>query len=95
MNYFELTENLAFGSQPGRKDMASLVNKGIKTLVNLRFADEEEPELPPEAERKAAEELGMNFVHIPVSASNMDDALSEEIHEALHEARKDGPVFVH
>ena len=95
MNYFELTETLAFGSQPGRKDMESLANKGIKTLVNLRFADEEEPELPPEEERKAAEDLEMNFVHIPVNATNMDDALSGEIHEALREARKDGPVFVH
>ena len=95
MHYFELAENLAFGSQPGRKDMESLANKGIITLVNLRFADEEEPELPPEAERIAAQELGMNFVHIPVSAANMDDPLSGEIHEALHEARKDGPVFVH
>ena len=95
MHYFELAENLAFGSQPGRKDLESLANKGIITLVNLRFADEEEPELPPEAERIAAQELGMNFVHIPVSAANMDDALSGEIHEALHEARKDGPVFVH
>ena len=83
MHYFELAENLAFGSQPGRKDLESLANKGIITLVNLRFADEEEPELPPEAERIAAQELGMNFVHIPVSAANMDDALSGEIHEAL------------
>ena len=95
MDYFELAENLVFGSQPGRKDMESLANKGIKTLVNLRFADEEEPELPPDAEREAARELGMDFVNIPVNAATMNDALSGQIHEALREARKDGPVYVH
>ena len=95
MEYFELAENLVFGSQPGRKDMESLADKGIRTLINLRFADEEEPELPPEAEREAAQELGMNFVNIPVSAANMNDALSGQINETLREARNDGPVYVH
>ena len=95
MDYFELAENLVFGSQPGRKDLEHLADNGIKTLVNLRFADEEEPELLPDAEREAAQELGMNFVNIPVNAANMNDALSGQIHEALREARKDGPVYVH
>lgn len=95
MEYFDLAENLVFGSQPGRKDMESLADKGIKTLVNLRFADEEEPELPPESEREAAQELGMNFVNIPVNAANISDELSAEIHQKLGEARKDGPVYVH
>lgn len=95
MDYFELAENLVFGSQPGRKDMEHLADKGINTMVNLRFADEEEPELTPEAERKAAQDLGMNFVNIPVNASTMNDALAGKIHEALREARKDGPVYVH
>lgn len=95
MEYFELAENLVFGRQPGRKDMESLAGKGIRTLINLRFADEEESELPPDAEREAAQELGMNFVNIPVNAATMNDALSGQIHEALREARKDGPVYVH
>ena len=89
MDYFELADNLAFGSQPSRKDMETLANKGIKTLVNLRSADEEEPE------RKAAQQLGMNFVNIPVNAATMNDVLSGRIHKALRKARKDGPVYVH
>lgn len=95
MDYIELAENLVFGSQPGRKDLEHLADKGIKTLVNLRFADEEEPELPPDAEREAARELGMDFVNIPVNAATMNDVLSRKIHEALREAKKDGPVYVH
>lgn len=95
MEYIELAENLVFGSQPGRKDLKHLADKGIKTLVNLRFADEEEPELPPDVEREAAQELGMDFVNIPVSAATMNDALSGQIHEALREAKKDGLVYVH
>ncbi|MDE0330474.1 MAG: sulfur transferase domain-containing protein [Nitrospinae bacterium] len=95
MDSFNLAENLVFGSQPGRKDMERLADVGIKTVVNLRFADEEEPELPPDAERESAQELGMNFVHIPVSAANISDELSGEIHQKLSEARKDGPVYVH
>ena len=90
-----MAENLVFGSQPGRKDLKHLADKGIKTLVNLRFADEEEPELPPDVEREAAQELGMDFVNIPVSAATMNDALSGQIHEALREAKKDGLVYVH
>ncbi len=95
MNYFELAENLAFGGQPNREDMESLARRGIKTLVNLRLADEGESELPPDAEEKAARELGMDFVHIPVSVSTMNDALSKEIGETIRGARKGGPVFVH
>lgn len=95
MDYIELAENLVFGSQPGRKDLEHLADKGIKTLVNLRFADEEEPELPPDAEREAARELGMDFVNIPVNAANVNDELAGEVHEALREAKKDGPVYVH
>jgi len=95
MEYFELAENLVFGRQPGRKDMQTLADQGIRTLVNVRMADEEEPELPPDAEREAAHELGMNFVHIPVNAANIGDELSGEIHQKLREARKDGPVYVH
>ena len=95
MEYFELAENLVFGRQPGRKDMQTLAAQGIRTLVNVRMADEEEPELPPDAEREAAHELGINFVHIPVNAANMSDELSGEIHQKLSEARKDGPVYVH
>ncbi len=95
MDYIELADNLVFGSQPGRKDMESLANKGIKTLVNVRSADEEEPDLPPDAEREAAHELGMNFLHIPATADNISDELSAEIHQKLSEARKDGLVYVH
>lgn len=74
--------------------MEALAKKGIKTVVNLRLADEGEAELPPEAEA-AARELGMNFAHIPVGAETMNDALAGKIHETLAEARKEGPVFVH
>ena len=95
MDYFELAENLVFGSQPRRKDLKHLADKGIKTLVNLRLADEEEPELPPDAEREAARELGMDFVNIPVNAATINDALSGQIHKVLRQARKDGPVYVH
>ena len=95
MNYFDLAENLAFGGQPNREDMEALAKKGIKTVVNLRLADEGEAELPPEAEAAAARELGMNFAHIPVGAETMNDALAGKIHETLAEARKEGPVFVH
>ena len=48
--------------------MEALAKKGIKTVVNLRLADEGEAELPPKAEEAAARELGMNFAHIPVGA---------------------------
>ncbi len=95
MGYFELAENLVFGSQPGKTDMKILADKGIKFVVNVRSADEEELELPLDAERKAACELGMNFVHIPVNADSINEELSTEIHQTLHKARKDGLVYVH
>lgn len=95
MNYFDLAENLAFGGQPDREDLASLAKRGVRTVVNLRLTDEGEAELPPEAEEAAARELGMNFAHIPVGVDTMNDGLASKIHETLAQARKEGPVFVH
>ncbi len=93
MNYFDLAENLAFGGQPDREDLASLAKRGVRTVVNLRLAEEGEAELPPEA--AAARELGMNFAHIPVGVDAMNDGLASKIHETLAQARKEVPVFVH
>lgn len=46
------------GGQPGREGFEYLKKYGIKTVINLRTENDEEP---------IVKELGMNYVHIPIS----------------------------
>jgi protein tyrosine/serine phosphatase len=53
-----LTDGLYRGGQPTAKGFQFLKEKGIKTIINLRAENNSEEAL--------VEELGMNYIHIPV-----------------------------
>jgi len=95
MQYFTLSERLAFGSQPGPKDLDDLAGRGVKTVVNLRFPEEDEPAFPPDQEKARAEALGMRYVNIPVSDKNMNAERAALVSCSIAEAEREGLVFVH
>jgi protein tyrosine/serine phosphatase len=53
-----ISSGLYRGGQPGREGFEYLKKNGFKTIINLRTQNDEEP---------IVKDLGMNYVHIPIS----------------------------
>ena len=95
MEYFNASNDIAFGSQPEPADLKALAARGVKTIINTRFPEEDQGDLPPERARAEAEALGMRYVNVPVSPVEFSPASLAEVSRALSEARAHGPTFVH
>ena len=95
MEYFHASEDIAFGSQPEPADLESLAAKGVKTIINTRFPEEDQGDLPPERAKAEAEALGMRYVNIPVSPVEFTPDSLAEVSRALSEAKAHGTTFVH
>ena len=95
MEYFNASDEVAFGSQPESADLKSLAARGVKTIINTRFPEEDQGDLPPERAKAEAEALGMRYVNVPVSPVEFSPASLTEVSRALSEARAHGPAFVH
>jgi uncharacterized protein (TIGR01244 family) len=80
------------GGQPTEAQIESAVERGYRTVINLRTAQE----AGFEWERELVESSGMRYVHLPVAGG---DGLTRENVEALDaalaEARAEGPVLLH
>jgi len=59
-------ESAGFGGATEPSAMAALKNEGFATIINLRLANERGADI--EADRAAAEQAGLNFVHLPFSS---------------------------
>ena len=95
MEYFNASNDIAFGSQPEPADLESLAARGVKTIINTRFPEEDQGDLPPERARAEAEALGVRYVNVPVSPVEFSPDSLAEVSRALSEARAHGPTFVH
>ena len=95
MDCFNASEEIAFGSQPAPEDLKTLATQGVKTIINTRFPDEDQGELPPDRARAEAEALGIRYLNIPVSPVEFSPASLAEVSRALREAKPRGPAFVH
>lgn len=89
-NFRQVTEQLFRGGRPSNANLAELKQRGIGTVINL----ENEPG-PVANERRAAEQLGLNFVSSPMSwltrpeDQQVDNLLSLLADESAF------PIFLH
>ena len=83
-NFAQVSLGLYRGAQPTREGLERLKQMGVKTVVDLRG----------KSHRDDAEGLGLKYVHIPSSASHVEEAkLLEFLHVVRDPANQ--PVFVH
>ncbi len=90
-NRHEPMPGIVTGAQPDQEAIAKLEAEGVKTVINLRLADEFEEF----DEQKAVEAAGLNYVSIPVDKKEgLTRENVEKVHEALENA-PEGGVLLH
>ena len=89
----KVNAKVSAGGQPTEEDIAALKASGVRKIINLRRAGEENQPLDPSAEGKVAAAAGLEYVHIPVDPKNLDPSSAAAVTKAIEES--DGPVYVH
>lgn len=78
---------------PEADDLKELANTGFKTIVNLRSAGENGEVLSPDAEAIESRDLGLNYLHFPLSPTDLTHASAKELARAL--GKLPGPTAIH
>lgn len=91
---------IAIQAQPDEAELRSLAARGVKTVVNLRHGGEDAMPMSIREEGQLVQELGMDYVHLPVSMKpaeegGADRKLADGFEKVLAAAREAGPVAVH
>ena len=89
-NFAQVNGNLYRGAQPTEAGIKKLAAMGVKTVIDLRGADER-----AKKEEAWAQNAGIKFINIPLDNWNRPkDSRIAEI-EKLLDATENQPVFVH
>lgn len=90
----KINERFTVGkNQPTEDNLQQLAQEGFKSVVNLRTDNEEEQPLSPQEEGKKVQDLGMEYLHIPVSPKNLQPELVDQFREET--SHLESPIFVH
>lgn len=89
-NFDEVNAHVYRGGQPTDQGFRYLAKIGVKTIIDLREADEHSA-----AEKRVVVEDGMRYVNVPMSGLTppTEDAMSKIL--TILEDEAAGPVFVH
>ena len=91
---------LAVLAQPDADELRRLADAGVRTVVNLRNEGEDAQPMSVREEGELCRQLGMDYVHLPVSMKpaeegGADARLATAFETMLSAAREAGPVAVH
>ena len=89
----KISRRITVGPQPTQQLLERLAKRGFKTIVNLSRKGELDQVFQPEEEKELVEELGMEYLHVPVSLSNIKDSQIEEFCQSLETMPP--PAYVH
>ncbi|SFP93195.1 beta-lactamase hydrolase domain-containing protein [Tranquillimonas alkanivorans] len=78
--------------EPGKEEFARVAEDGFRSIVSLQVGDEEQ-KVPPEEERRLAEEAGLAFYHQGVSKQDLSDEEVDRFRDRLENLPK--PVLLH
>jgi protein tyrosine/serine phosphatase len=87
-NFGQMDERLYRGAQPNERDYKDLAALGINTVVDLRND-------PESYAKKAAEELGMHYINIPMSDKSYPKDEQIETFLKIVNDPATGKLFVH
>jgi uncharacterized protein (TIGR01244 family) len=93
MNTRKLDEQITVGAQPTEADVADLARQGFRSVVNLRRDREDDQPLSPAAEGEIASRCGLQYVHIPVSLSELQAEQLERFQTEMESLP--APFYIH
>jgi uncharacterized protein (TIGR01244 family) len=76
-----------------RADIEGLADSGVRTIVNNRPDGEDPGQLPAEEARRIAEERGIAYHHVPVTAATLTSGDVDAMEALLAEAEQ--PIVLH
>jgi uncharacterized protein (TIGR01244 family) len=80
-------------SHPTTHELKAIGQEGFASVVNLRTEQEKEQPLSPAREAETVRQLGIGYLHYPVSSDSISPELVDGFRERI--AQLPGPVFVH
>ena len=89
-NFHQVNAQLYRGGQPARGALTTLARMGVKTIINLRGADER-----TRAEEQEALALGLHYYNIPLPGLSRPDLATVERVLALIADTQAQPVLIH
>jgi len=92
-NTVKVSDDVLVGPQPTREELRELVGEGIRTVVNFRTPGEEDQPMSPEEEAEVVRELGLNYLHVPVSMKSLSTTTVDNLREEFR--GMPGPAFAH
>lgn len=93
-DYIRIDNYFAIGmGHPDAEALAALRDHGFRAVVNLRTHEEQNQPLNPDQEGAAVRQLGMDYLHIPVSVQAMGPALVDRFREQIAHLPK--PIYIH
>lgn len=90
-NFREYEPGLYSAGQPNIEQLQALARAGVRTIINLRALDEPAPFDEP----RAAADLGLRYVSIPVAGAKALMAATIAFARALDEAERHGDTLIH
>jgi uncharacterized protein (TIGR01244 family) len=91
-NFAHIETTIACAGAVAPSAVAEIKKMGFGSIVNLRLATEQGADI--EAQAAAAKAAGINFVHLPFSASAPDPAVVDRFLKTVTE-RGNQPAFIH
>lgn len=88
-----LAPGISAAGKLDRTDIAALADSGVQTIVNNRPDGEDPGQLPADEARRIAEQRGIAYHHIPVTAATLTRADVDAMAELL--ARAESPIVLH
>ena len=89
-NFYQVDEHVYRGAQPTQEGFDYLNKLGVKTVINLREADERSTE-----EEKLVTAAGMKYINVPMTGLKPPTEAETSKILAILEDGSTGPVFVH
>lgn len=80
-------------TQPTEEDLQEIKQQGFQSVVNLRTAGEDDLPFSPQEEGEIVKELGMQYLHLPVSRENLDSEKVDRFRQETAELPQ--PILVH